>query len=100
MTELVFILDRSGSMSGLEGDTIGGFNSMLEQQKLIAEGAGAVAVAAAMFDKVRVEGKNVVCLVSGGNMDSMVNHYTAAKKKRSDDFYSPGGKAGYRPARR
>ena len=32
-TELVFILDRSGSMSGLEEDTIGGFNSMLEKQK-------------------------------------------------------------------
>lgn len=32
-TELVFILDRSGSMSGLEGDTIGGFNSMIEKQK-------------------------------------------------------------------
>ena len=32
MTELVFILDRSGSMSGLEKDTIGGFNSMLEKQ--------------------------------------------------------------------
>lgn len=32
-TELVFILDKSGSMSGLESDTIGGFNSMLEQQK-------------------------------------------------------------------
>ena len=32
MTELVFILDRSGSMSGLEADTIGGFNSMLAQQ--------------------------------------------------------------------
>ena len=33
ITELVFILDRSGSMGGLEKDTIGGFNSMLEQQK-------------------------------------------------------------------
>ena len=33
ITELVFILDRSGSMYGLEGDTIGGFNSMLERQK-------------------------------------------------------------------
>ena len=32
-TELVFILDKSGSMSGLENDTIGGFNSMLEKQK-------------------------------------------------------------------
>ena len=33
LTELVFILDRSGSMSGLEEDTIGGFNSMIEKQK-------------------------------------------------------------------
>ncbi len=33
LTELVFILDRSGSMSGLESDTIGGFNSMIAQQK-------------------------------------------------------------------
>ncbi len=33
LTEVVFILDRSGSMSGLEGDTIGGFNSMIEKQR-------------------------------------------------------------------
>lgn len=33
LTEVVFILDRSGSMSGLEMDTIGGFNSMIEKQK-------------------------------------------------------------------
>lgn len=33
LTEIVFILDRSGSMSGLEGDTIGGFNSMISKQK-------------------------------------------------------------------
>ncbi len=33
ITELVFILDKSGSMAGLEGDTIGGFNSMIEKQK-------------------------------------------------------------------
>jgi len=36
-------------------------------------------------------------LVSSGNMDSMVNHYTVAKKRRSVDAYSPGGKAGLRP---
>lgn len=36
-------------------------------------------------------------LVSAGNMDSMVNHYTANKKRRSQDAYSPGGKAGLRP---
>lgn len=38
-------------------------------------------------------------LVTSGNIDSMVNHYTAAKKRRSQDFYSPGGKAGLRPDR-
>jgi threonine dehydratase len=43
--------------------------ALIEQHKLIAEGAGAVAVAAVMFDKIPVEGKNVVCLVSGGNID-------------------------------
>jgi uncharacterized radical SAM protein YgiQ len=38
-------------------------------------------------------------LITAGNIDSMVNHYTVAKKKRSDDLYSPGGKGGYRPDR-
>ena len=33
LTEIVFILDRSGSMAGLEADTIGGFNAMIEKQK-------------------------------------------------------------------
>ncbi len=37
--------------------------------------------------------------VTGGNIDSMVAHYTAAKRKRSDDAYTPGGKAGARPDR-
>ncbi len=38
-------------------------------------------------------------LVTSGNIDSMVNHYTAAKRKRSEDLYSPGGKSGMRPDR-
>lgn len=38
-------------------------------------------------------------LVAAGNIDSMVNHYTAAKKRRSDDLYSPGGQGGLRPDR-
>ncbi|MEN6461391.1 MAG: YgiQ family radical SAM protein [Syntrophomonas sp.] len=37
--------------------------------------------------------------ISGGNMDSMVNHYTADKKRRHEDLYSPGGKTGLRPDR-
>ncbi len=43
--------------------------ALIEQQKLIAEGAGAAAVAAVMFDKMDVVGKRVACLVSGGNID-------------------------------
>lgn len=47
MTELVFILDRSGSMSGLESDTIGGFNSMIEKQK---KETGRAVVSTVLFD--------------------------------------------------
>ena len=43
--------------------------ALIEKQKLIAEGAGAVSVAAAMFGKLPIEGKRVVCIVSGGNID-------------------------------
>ena len=43
--------------------------SLIEQQKLVAEGAGAVSVAAAMFGKFPIEGKKTICLVSGGNID-------------------------------
>lgn len=47
LTEVVFILDRSGSMSGLESDTIGGFNSMLEKHK---NGENAALVSTVLFD--------------------------------------------------
>ena len=43
--------------------------ALMEQHKLVTEGAGAVAVAAAMFDKVDIKGKKTVCLLSGGNID-------------------------------
>ena len=43
--------------------------ALMEQHKLVTEGAGAVAVAAAMFDKLDLNGKKVVCLLSGGNID-------------------------------
>ncbi len=49
LTELVFILDRSGSMAGLEDDTIGGYNSMLEEQKNHAD-AGEVVISTILFD--------------------------------------------------
>lgn len=47
LTEIVFILDRSGSMSGLEGDTIGGYNSMIDKQK---KGEGEVLISTVLFD--------------------------------------------------
>ena len=47
LTEIVFILDRSGSMAGLEGDTIGGFNSMIEKQK---KEPGEAFVSTVLFD--------------------------------------------------
>jgi len=47
LTELVFILDRSGSMSGLESDTIGGFNSMLEKQQALP---GECRITTVLFD--------------------------------------------------
>lgn len=43
--------------------------ALIEKQKLISEGAGAVSVAAALFDKFPIKGKKVCCLVSGGNID-------------------------------
>ena len=43
--------------------------ALMEQHKLVTEGAGAVAVAAAMFDKIDLEGKKAVCILSGGNID-------------------------------
>ena len=47
LTELVFILDKSGSMSGLESDTIGGYNSMLAQQRKVD---GACVITTVLFD--------------------------------------------------
>lgn len=49
LTEIVFILDRSGSMSGLESDTIGGFNAMIEKQK---KAPGEALVSTILFDNV------------------------------------------------
>ena len=50
ITEMVFILDRSGSMSGLEGDTIGGFNSLIEKQK---QEPGEAIVSTILFDNLQ-----------------------------------------------
>lgn len=47
-------------------------------------------------DIMRFGKPKLAFLVTGGNIDSMVAHYTAAKRKRSQDSYSPGGKAGLR----
>ncbi len=50
-------------------------------------------------DFMRFGRPRLAFLVNAGNIDSMVAHYTASKKRRNDDYYSPGGKIGYRPDR-
>ena len=51
LTELVFILDKSGSMAGMEEDTIGGFNAMIEKQKKLD---GQAYVSTILFDNESV----------------------------------------------
>ena len=74
ITELVFILDRSGSMSGLESDTIGGFNSMIEKQK-------------------KVDGKCFVTTVLFNTEIERIHDRAdlAAIKPMTDRDYTPGG---------
>jgi uncharacterized radical SAM protein YgiQ len=50
-------------------------------------------------DYMRFGRPRLAFFVNGGNIDSMVAHYTAAKRKRSDDYYTAGGRAGRRPDR-
>lgn len=51
-------------------------------------------------ESLKVMGRpRLCCMIGGGNIDSMVAHYTSTKKKRSEDMYSLGGKAGFRPDR-
>lgn len=74
LTELVFILDRSGSMSGLEADTIGGFNSMLKKQK---SHDGECYVSTVLFD----------------NVSEVIHDRVALSqiKDMTEEDYTPGG---------
>lgn len=71
-----------------DDEVAGAILHLIETQKLITEGAGAVSVAAVMYDKLPVQGKNVVCLLSGGNIDvtilSKVIERGLLKSGRSD----------------
>lgn len=63
--------------------------ALIEKQKLVSEGAGAVSVAAVMFDKLPVQGKKVCCLVSGGNIDvNMLNRVITRGLVKSGRFYT------------
>lgn len=74
LTELVFILDRSGSMAGLEADTIGGFNAMIEKQK-------------------KVEGEALVSTVLFSNDSEVIYDRAEVRKIESmtEDTYTVGG---------
>ncbi len=52
-----------------DDETAAAILTLMEKQKMVAEGAGAVSLAAVMFHKIPVKGKKVVCLISGGNID-------------------------------
>lgn len=71
-----------------DDEVAGAILSLIENQKLITEGAGAVSVAAVMFNKLPVKGKNFVCVLSGGNIDvtilSKVIERGLLKSGRSD----------------
>ena len=58
-----------GIVTVTEDEICSAILALIEQHKMIAEGAGAVSVAAVMFNKIPVKNKNVVCVVSGGNID-------------------------------
>lgn len=74
LTEIVFILDRSGSMNGLEADTIGGYNSFLEKQK---NGEGDAYISTVLFDN------EMIVLHDRENIKDV--------KLLTDDDYVPGG---------
>lgn len=58
-----------GVVTVTEDEICAAILALIEQQKMVAEGAGAVSVAAAMFNKVPVKGRKAICVVSGGNVD-------------------------------
>ncbi|MGN0233299.1 MAG: threonine ammonia-lyase [Bacteroidaceae bacterium] len=58
-----------GIVTVTEDEICAAILTLIEQHKMVAEGAGAVSVAAAMFGKVPVKGRKTVCIVSGGNID-------------------------------
>ncbi len=58
-----------GVVTVTEDEICAAILALIEQQKMVAEGAGAVSVAAAMFNKVPVKGRKAICIVSGGNVD-------------------------------
>ncbi|MBR0137414.1 MAG: VWA domain-containing protein [Erysipelotrichaceae bacterium] len=79
INELVFVLDRSGSMSGLESDTIGGFNSMLKKQK-------------------KIEGESYITTVLFDDRYELLHDHISLDKVRKlteDDYYTRGCTALY-----
>ena len=101
LTEIVFILDRSGSMSGLEADTIGGFNSMIEKQK---KEAGEALISVVLFDSqsdVLYDRVNVQQITPMTDKDytpcgctALVDAIGGAIHQKYSQICPPGGRAG------
>lgn len=72
-----------------DDETAAAILALMERQKVVAEGAGAVAVAAVMFGKLPVKGRKVVCIVSGGNIDvNTLNRVVARGLAKSGRKYT------------
>ncbi len=72
-----------------DDETAAAILALMERQKVVAEGAGAVSVAAVLFHKLPVEGKKVVCIVSGGNIDvNMLNRVITRGLTKSGRHYT------------
>ncbi len=72
-----------------DDETAAAILALMERQKLVSEGAGAVSVAAVMFNKLPIKGKKVVCIVSGGNIDvNTLNRVVTRGLSKSGRNYS------------
>lgn len=69
VSKIPTVIVECGFLSNPDDEVSAAILALMEQHKLVTEGAGAVSVAAAMFGKLPLEGKKTVCILSGGNID-------------------------------
>ena len=76
-----------------DDETAAAILTLMERQKIVSEGAGAVSVAAVLFNKIPVKGKKVVAVISGGNIDVNILARVINNRKKSKSYHSSFGQA-------